>query len=75
MLHFGLSTGKQRVEDFTGSSICAGTTPATNCVDTKRAMPRVASAETPVLRPAVQPVRKTVTRRRQVIILGGMGEM
>lgn len=32
MLHFGLSTGRQRVEDFTGTSICMGQRPAANCL-------------------------------------------
>ena len=32
MLHFGLSTGQERVEDFTGTSVCTGAKPAANCV-------------------------------------------
>lgn len=76
MLHFGLSTGRQRVEDFTGSSICMGPKPAANCVATIAPMPQVAKAAAPVLRSAARPAKRAVPPRRpQVIILGGIDEM
>ena len=69
MLHFGLSTGRQRVEDFTGSSICAGSRPAANCVALAPAKPpaRISSAA-----PAAKP---SVPRTNRVIIWGGIEDM
>ena len=69
MLHFGLSTGRQRVEDFTGSSICAGARPAANCV-------ALAPAKPPARMSATAPARKpTMPRTNRVIIWGGIEDM
>lgn len=69
MLHFGLSTGRQRVEDFTGSSICARATPAANCVASATAQPSTRVATKPAAR------KKTAPRSTSVIIWGGIDEM
>lgn len=77
MLHFGLSTGQERVEDFTGTSICTGAKPAANCVARDAApQPKMASAAPPAMPRATKPTMKLVTPRpRRAIIWGGMGAM
>lgn len=69
MLHFGLSTGRQRVEDFTGSSICAREVPAANCVAPAVAQPSARVSARPVARKPAAP------RSTRVIIWGGIEEM
>lgn len=69
MLHFGLSTGRQRVEDFTGSSICARATPAANCVAAAIAQPSTRVSTTPDTK------GKAAPRSTGVIIWGGIEEM
>jgi hypothetical protein len=69
ILHFGLSTGRQRVEDFTGSSICARQTPAANCVALAVAQPSTRVSAKPAARKSAAP------RPTQVIIWGGIEEM
>lgn len=69
MLHFGLSTGRQRVEDFTGSSICARPTPAANCVAAATAQPSTRVSTRPDAK------RKAAPRSSGVIIWGGIEEM
>ena len=69
MLHFGLSTGRQRVEDFTGSSICAGASPAANCV-------ALVPVKPPARMTATAPARKpAMPRTNRVIIWGGIEDM
>lgn len=65
MLHFGLSTGRDRVEDLTGASICMGASPAPNCVADAVPPPRVSAS------PARQPEQRT----GRVIIWGGLEDM
>ncbi|MCA3560103.1 MAG: hypothetical protein IOC82_03615 [Aestuariivirga sp.] len=55
MLHFGLSTGRERVEDFTGSSICLGDSPAANCLMPPLAPAKVSVAAPPRQRAAPRP--------------------
>ena len=69
MLHFGLSTGRQRVEDFTGSSICAREVPAANCVAPATAQPSARVSAKPAARKPAAP------RSTRVIIWGGIEEM
>jgi hypothetical protein len=69
MLHFGLSTGRQRVEDFTGSSVCARAIPAANCVAPAVAQPSTRVSAKPAARKPAAP------RSTQVIIWGGIEEM
>ena len=69
MLHFGLSTGRQRVEDFTGSSICAREVPAANCVAPAVAQPPARVSARPAARKPAAP------RSTRVIIWGGIEEM
>ena len=69
MLHFGLSTGRQRVEDFTGSSICARPSPAANCLALTVAKPPARLSES---RPARRPA---MPRSNRVIIWGGIEDM
>ena len=69
MLHFGLSTGRQRVEDFTGSSICVGSRPAANCV-------ALVPIKPPARMSATAPARKpAMPRANRVIIWGGIEDM
>ena len=69
MLHFGLSTGRQRVEDFTGSSICGREVPAANCVAPAVALPSARVSTRPASRKPAAP------RSTRVIIWGGIEEM
>jgi hypothetical protein len=69
MLHFGLSTGRQRVEDFTGSSICGREVPAANCVAPAVALPSARVSTKPASRKPAAP------RSTRVIIWGGIEEM
>lgn len=78
LLHFGLSTGRQRVEDFTGTSICMGQRPAPNCM-LMAAPPRPVAAVTRPAGPEATPKR---TARKQaarpparVIIWGAIEDM
>ena len=79
MLHFGLSTGHERVEDFTGTSVCTGAKPAANCVARGAApQPKMASATAApqaMLRPTNAVVKQVPPRPRRVIVWGGMGAM
>lgn len=69
LLHFGFSTGRQRVEDFTGSSICLRPEPAPNCL-------RRAATKKPALLSARPATRQPApSRSTQVIIWGGIEDM
>lgn len=69
MLHFGLSTGRQRVEDFTGSSICLRPDPAPNCLLLAPARPPARVAGKP------QPRKPAPSRSTGVIIWGAIEDM
>lgn len=78
ILHFGLSTGRQRVEDFTGTSICMRLRPAPNCL-LLAAPPRPVAAAT---RSAGTEANQKRTARKQaarpatrVIIWGAIEDM
>ena len=82
MLHFGLSTGRQRVEDFTGSSICARPTPAANCVAAATAQPSTRVSTRPDAKRKAAPRSSGVIMWKdgcpwsnRVIIWGGIEEM
>lgn len=69
MLHFGFATGRERVEDFTGSSICARPDPAPNCL-------RLAATRRPApLSARLAPGKPAAARSTQVIIWGAMDDM
>ncbi|WP_290542268.1 hypothetical protein [Aestuariivirga sp.] len=55
MLRFGLSTGRERVEDLTGSSICLGASPAANCLMPPLDPAQVSAAAAPRKRAAARP--------------------
>ncbi|PZF77133.1 hypothetical protein DK847_07310 [Aestuariivirga litoralis] len=65
MLHFGLSTGRERVEDVTGTSICHGRKPAANCL--LKAAPAPAQVSM-----AASPRKQAAPRPGQVIIWGAL---
>lgn len=67
LLHFGLSTGRQRVEDFTGSSICLGMRPAPNCLTLAESKPPAQAAKARF--------RSTPPRPGKIVIWGALGEM
>lgn len=69
MLHFGLSTGRQRVEDFTGSSICLRAVPAANCLLPPPPPPPPRLAAKPAAR------KQAVPLASRVIIWGGIEDM
>lgn len=69
MLHFGLSTGRQRVEDITGSSICVGSSTAANCVALAEAKPLPPVAAKPRAR------RQAAPRPARLIVWGAIDEM
>lgn len=69
LLHFGFSTGRQRVEDFTGASICMRPDPAPNCLRLAAIRPPARVSAKPALRKP-DPARST-----RVIIWGGIEDM
>lgn len=69
MLHFGLATSKARVEDFTGSSLCAGYSPAPNCL---RPAVESASGDDAARVPAK---RRAAPPPGRIIIWGGIENM
>lgn len=53
--HFGLSTGRERVEDLTGTSICLGAAPAANCLLPQPGPASASAAASPRKRWAARP--------------------
>lgn len=68
MLHFGLATSKARVEDFTGTSICAGASPAPNCVPTAMLAATNGAQRFPARRPRAP-------QRGRIIVWGALDAM
>lgn len=69
MLHFGFATGRERVEDFTGSSICVRPVPATNCL-------RLAAIRQPApLTSTKAPSKPAATPSTRVVIWGAIEDM
>lgn len=69
LLHFGFSTGRQRVEDFTGASICLRPDPAPNCLRLAPALPPPQASARPAPRKPAAP------RIGRVIIWGAIEDM
>lgn len=65
MLHFGVSTGRERVEDVTGTHICLGAKPAANCLRPAAPAPAQVSM-------AATPRKQSAPRRGAVIIWGAL---
>lgn len=83
ILHFGLSTGRQRVEDFTGTSICMRQRPAPNCLLVAAPPRSVAVSDLPARSEAArsEAVPKRTARKQtarpaaRVIIWGAIEDM
>lgn len=74
LLHFGFSTGRQRVEDFTGASICLRSVPAPNCMRLATTSPPARVSARPAARkPAAR--KPAAPRPARVIIWGGIEDM
>lgn len=69
LLHFGFSTGRKRVEDFTGASVCLRPTPAPNCLRLAATRPTARISARPAPRKPAPP------RSTHVIIWGAIEDM